>query len=290
MRHPRFAAARRAGFAVAPSLLLLASAAAPTTAPTTAPATASLDLGHGLTLDLVRVPAGRFVMGSPATEADRDVSEGPTHAVTIARPFYVGVCEVTQAQWVAAGFANQSQFQTAAGHDRLPCECVSWTDCQKFCVAVSKMTGRTVRLPSEAEWEYAARGGGAGTFGSAGDALSSKDATFNGTSPYGGAAAGPYLQRPTPVGSYAANGFGLRDTIGNVSEWCQDVYHDSYAGAPADGSAWEAGGDPELRVYRGGAYNNDASSCRCAVRFAAERKENRNATLGFRVVVEDAGK
>ncbi len=278
MRHPRPAWL---------SLVLMASAAAPATAPTTSPTTASLDVAPGVPMELVRVPAGSFTMGSPDGEAERDASEGPRHTVTFARPFWIGKFEVTQAQWVAAGFANQSQFKDAPGHDRLPCESVSWTDCQKFCAAVGKSTGRTVRLPSEAEWEYAARGGGAGTFGTAGDKLASTAANFNGTSPYGGAPAGPDRQHPTPGGSFPANGFGLCDTIGNVSEWCQDVYHDGYAGAPADGSAWEAGGDPELRVYRGGAYNNDASSCRSAVRFAAERRDNRNATLGFRVVVED---
>jgi formylglycine-generating enzyme required for sulfatase activity len=167
---------------------------------------------------------------------------------------------------------------------------VSWTDCQKFCDAANKATGRHFRLPSESEWEYAARGGGAGTFGSFGDKLASSQANFNGTAPFGGAPTGPDRQRPTPVGTFPANGFGLCDTAGNVSEWCEDVYHDSYAGAPADGSAWETGEKPTLRVYRGGAYNNDASSCRNAVRCAAEAGEVRNSTLGFRVVVDDDGK
>jgi formylglycine-generating enzyme required for sulfatase activity len=269
--------------AVAVALLSLVGAA-----PTTAPVTLSLDLGKGLTLELVRVPAGKFVMGSPPAEEERDDSEGPQHTVTIGKPFWIGKFEVTQAQWVGAGFANQSQFQAVPGHEALPCECVSWTDCQKFCDAAGKLTGRHLRLPSEAEWEYAARGGGTGVFGSAGDKLASTAANFNGNSPYGGAPAGPERQHPTPVGSFPANGFGLCDTVGNVSEWCQDVYHDSYAGAPTDGSAWVTGGEkPDLRVYRGGAYNNDASSCRSAVRYAAEQGDVRNSTLGFRVVADD---
>ena len=255
-------------------------------APTTAPSTLSLDLGKGITLELARVPAGTFVMGSPDAEEERDASEGPQHRVTFARPFYIGKFEVTQAQWVGAGFANQSQFKDARDHDRLPCECVSWTDCQKFCAAASKATGQRVRLPSEAEWEYAARGGGTGTFGSMGNRLASTAANFNGTSPYGGAPVGPDRQHTTPAGSFPPNGFGLCDTAGNVSEWCQDVYHDDYAAAPADGSAWQTGDKPTLRVYRGGAYNNDASSCRCAVRYAAEQGEVRNSTLGFRVAVD----
>jgi formylglycine-generating enzyme required for sulfatase activity len=273
---------------VATTIALLLAGAAPTTAPTTGPAALTLDLGHGLHLELVRVPAGRFVMGSPDAEGDRDPSEGPQHTVTIAKPFWIGRIEITQAQWVGVAGPNQSQFKNAPGHDTLPCECVSWTDCQKFCDAASKITGRHVRLPSEAEWEYAARGGSAGAFGvGSGNAISSDIANFNGTSPYGGAPPGPERKTTTPVGSFAPNRFGLCDAVGNVSEWCQDVYHDTYDGAPADGSAWEAGGNPELRVYRGGAYNNDASSCRSAVRFAAERGDVRNSTLGFRVVVDD---
>ncbi len=267
------------------SLLLIG--AAPTTAPSTSPATLSLDLGKGLKIELVRVPAGKFVMGSPAGEAERDESEGPQHTVTIGKPFWIGKFEVTQGQWVGAGFANQSQFKDAPDHDRLPCECVSWTDCQKFCEAATKATGHHFRLPSEAEWEYAARGGGAGTFGSFGDKLASSQANFNGASPFGGAPVGPERQRTTPVGSFVPNGFGLCDVAGNVSEWCQDAYNESYAGAPSDGSAWEIGDKPNLRVYRGGAYNNDGSSCRAAVRYAAEKGEVRNSTLGFRVVVDD---
>ena len=304
MRQPRLATARRAGLcstdAVRPApraaakrgwvAALALVAAAPTTAPATRPATLSLDLGHGVRLELVRVPAGRFAMGSPDAEGDRDASEGPVHPVTIARPFWIGRFEVTQAQWVGAGFANQSQFRDAADHDRLPCESVSWADCQKFCDAVSKATGRHVRLPSEAEWEYAARGGSAAPFGSIGSAIASSRANFNGNDPYGGAPPGPDRQHTTPAGTFAPNAFGLCDSVGNVSEWCQDVFHDDYTNAPGDGSAWETGGNPELRVYRGGAYNNDASNCRCAIRFAAERKDNRNSTLGFRVVVDDDGK
>ena len=275
---------RAAALLATAGLLATSVSAGPATAP--APQAMALDLGHGLALDLVRVPAGTFMMGSPDAEADRDPSEGPRHAVTIGKPFWIGRVEVTQAQWVAVAGANQSQFKDAADHDRLPCECVSWTDCQKFCAAATKLTGRPVRLPSEAEWEYAARGGTTTAFGIGGDRLSSTAANFNGTSPYGGAPPGPERGHPTVGGTFAPNGFGLCDTVGNVSEWCQDVYHDGYDGAPTDGSAWEAGDKPDVRVYRGGAYNNDASSCRSAVRFAAERGDVRNATLGFRVVVE----
>ena len=269
------------------AVLLALVSAGPATAPV--PRTLTLDLGKGLKIDLVRVPAGSFVMGSPDAETDRDPVEGPQHKVTIGHPFWVGKFEVTQAQWVGVAGPNQSQFQKLPDHDGLPCECVSWTDCQKFCDAASKATGRHFRLPSEAEWEYAARGGTTAAFGvGPGNALSSTRANFNGTAPYGDAPAGPQRDRTTAGGTFAPNAFGLCDTVGNVNEWCQDVYHDSYDGAPTDGSAWVVGGvKPNLRVYRGGAYNNDASSCRSAVRYASDAADTRNSTLGFRIVVDD---
>ncbi len=265
--------------------LLVLSGAVPTTQslqPTTDP-TLLLDLGQGQQLELVRIPAGTFTMGSPATEADRDDCEGPQHQVKIAHAFLMGKYEVTQAQYQAISGFNQALFK---GNDKCPEECVSWTDAINFCEVLSKKSGRKVRLPSEAEWEYADRAGTTTVFW-VGDDLSSTQANFNGRDPYGKGAKGPHRDKTTPVGSFPPNAFGLYDTIGNVSEWCQDVYHDSYAGAPTDGSPWEANGDPEIRVYRGGAFDNDANSCRSAMRFAAERRNNRNSRIGFRVVVEE---
>ncbi len=294
-QHPR--KTKRAGRAIgviciAAMGLALAAATPPASTPattlpatvpaTTLPATLSLDLPGNLKLDLVLIPAGSFIMGSPIGEADRDDSEGPRHRVKIARAFYMGKFEITQAQYQAVSGYNQAQFK---GDDNLPEECVSWTDAQGFCQALSRRSGKVVRLPSEAEWEYADRAGTKTVFWT-GDDLSSTQANFNGRGPYGKAPVGPHKDKTAPVGSYQPNAFGLYDTAGNVSEWCQDVFHDSYAGAPADGSAWETGGDPEIRVYRGGAYDNDAASCRSAMRLAAERKNNRNSRIGFRVVVE----
>jgi formylglycine-generating enzyme required for sulfatase activity len=241
-----------------------------------------LDLGNGQKLDLVLIPAGTFIMGSPANEAERDDSEGPRHRVKIGYEFYMGKFAVTQGQYQAISGFNQAYFK---GDDNLPEESVSWTDAQNFCDVLSKRSGRTVRLPSEAEWEYADRAGTKTVFWMGND-LSSTQASFNGRDPYGKGAVGPHLDKTAPVGSYPPNAFGLYDTVGNVSEWCQDIFHDSYKGAPTDGSAWETGGDPEIRVYRGGCYDNDAASCRSAMRFAAERKNNRNSRIGFRVVVE----
>jgi formylglycine-generating enzyme required for sulfatase activity len=253
-----------------------------TTQATTKPVTLTLDLGKNQKLDLVLIPAGSFIMGSPASETDHDDSESPRHRVKIARDFFMGKFEITQSQYQAVTSYNQAQFR---GDDNLPEECVSWTDAIGFCNAVSKSTGRKVRLPTEAEWEYADRAGTTTVFWMGND-LSSTQANFNGKGPYGKGAQGPQRNKTTPVGSFPPNGFGLYDTVGNVSEWCEDVFHDNYVGAPTDGSAWETGGDPEIRVYRGGAYDNDAASCRSAMRFAAERKNNRNSRIGFRVVVE----
>jgi formylglycine-generating enzyme required for sulfatase activity len=265
------------------TLLCLASAAGPTSKPADkAPSTLTLDIGKGQKLDLVLIPAGTFTMGSPDSETDRDASEGPQHEVKIAHAFYMGKYTVTQAQYQAVTGYNQSQFKDG---DNYPEESVSWTDAQNFCTELSKRTGKKVRLPTEAEWEYAARAGTKTVF-SVGDDLSSKQANFNGREPYGKGAKGEHKDKTTPVGSYPANPFGLYDMMGNVSQWCQDVFHDSYTNAPTDGSAWETGGDPEIRVYRGGAYDNDGSNCRSAIRYAAERKENRNSHIGFRVVVE----
>jgi formylglycine-generating enzyme required for sulfatase activity len=238
-------------------------------------------------LELVRIPAGSFVMGSPDTEADRDASEGPAHPVTISHDFFLGRYEVTQAQWMAVMGANQSRYPD---DPRRPAEQVSWGDCQKFCAELTRRTGRTVRLPTEAEWEYAARANTTTPF-NVGSTLSSTQANFNGEAPYGDAASGTYLNITTAVGSYKPNGFGLYDTIGNVCEWCQDTFHPSYEGAPTDGSAWMSGAEnPDLHVFRGGAYNNDGSNCRSAVRFAGP-SDMRAPTLGFRLAADvlDAG-
>ena len=258
-------------------------AAVPASEPASKPSsTLILDLGKDQKLELVLIPAGTFMMGSPATESERDDSEGPQHEVKIPHAFYMGKFIVTEAQYQAISGYNQSQFKDA---DNLPEECVSWTDAQNFCREASKRTGKKVRLPTEAEWEYAARAGTKTVFW-VGDDLSSSQANFNGRNPYGKGAKGTYKNKTTVVGSYPPNAFGLYDVMGNVSQWCQDVFHDSYTDAPADGSAWETGGDPEIRVYRGGAYDNDAASCRSAMRFAAERQNNRNSRIGFRVVVD----
>jgi formylglycine-generating enzyme required for sulfatase activity len=247
------------------------------------------DLGGGVTLEMVSVPGGTFVMGSPASEADRLDDEGPQHEVSVPG-FYAGKFEVTQAQWRAvAGMPkvrkkldpDPSYFRG----DQLPVEQVSWDDSVEFCARLSRKTGLSYRLPSEAEWEYACRGGTTTPFG-LGETITPDLVNYNGNYPYGAASKGPYRQKTVPVGSLGegVNGFGLYDMPGNVVEWCMDVRHYNYAGAPSDASAWTTGGDHSVRVVRGGSWVNVANASRSACRSGHE-PAYLDGTIGFRVVV-----
>jgi formylglycine-generating enzyme required for sulfatase activity len=247
--------------------------------PQTDPKRLTLNLGNGVMMELVLIPAGEFVMGSPESEEDHDPSESPQHKVTIKKPFYMGKYEVTQAQWMTVS-GNQSNFKG----DNLPAEQVSWGDCRKFCDTVSQRTGWHLRLPSEAEWEYACRAGTTTPF-DVGDVLNANQANMQ-PADESDKSAGPYRKKTLAVGSFAPNAFGLYDMHGNVGEWCEDVMHPNYENAPVDGSAWREGGNQESHVYRGGAYNNLAASCRSAMRFAETVPEIRTQTVGFRVVVD----
>jgi formylglycine-generating enzyme required for sulfatase activity len=223
---------------------------------------------------MVLIPAGTFMMGSPDIVGG---NEHPQHQVTM-RSFYMGKYEVTQAQYRAV-MGTKSGFKG----DNLPVD-VSWDDAVEFCRRLSQMTGREYRLPSEAEWEYACRAGTTTDF-AFGNSLSSEQANFDGTLSYRGAAKGVYRRKTTPVGSFQPNAWGLYDMHGNVEEWCQDWYHEGYNGAPADGSAWESGGEP-YRVLRGGGWNNDAYFLRSTarVRFVSGFYYEKYASAGFRVV------
>jgi formylglycine-generating enzyme required for sulfatase activity len=183
-------------------------------------------------IEMVLVPGGSFLMGSPENEPERYFDEGPQHRVTV-QSFYISKYEVTQAQWRAVMGGNPSSFKG----DDLPVETVSYWEAQEFCARLSRETGRGYRLPSEAEWEYAARGRTATPF-AFGSSLSSEQANFIGKFPYGGAPKKVIRNKTTPVGSFAPNAFKLHDMHGNVWEWCEDIYHHDYNGAPTDGSAW----------------------------------------------------
>ena len=230
--------------------------------------------------EMVTVPAGQFTMGSPKSEIDRDISEGPQRKVAVAS-FLLGKFEVTQGQWKKLmGGANPS-LNAACGDD-CPVDNVSWNDAQDFIKKLNERAGQaTYRLPSEAEWEYAARAGSTTPFHT-GATLSSDQANFDGSMAYSGTGKGLFRQSTQRVGSFPANAFGLHDMLGNVSEWTQDAWHENYEGAPADGTAWTAGGDPARRVLRGGSWYNYSRSLRCAARVNFS-KGNRQHSTGLRV-------
>jgi formylglycine-generating enzyme required for sulfatase activity len=237
-------------------------------------------LDDDVTLEMVAVAGGTYAMGSP--EGEGDSSERPQHRVAVPG-FYMGKYEVTQAQWRALMGTNPANFKG----DDLPVEGVSWNDAMQFCKRLTQMTGRPYRLPTEAEWEYAARAGTPTPF-AFGTTIIAELVNYNGTLPYRNAPVGADRESTIAVGSLGvANAFGLYDMHGNVAEWCSDNWHDSYGGpagnVPADGSAWAAGGDQKHRVARGGSWDNDGDYCRSALRIQFS-PGTRHFFLGFRVV------
>jgi formylglycine-generating enzyme required for sulfatase activity len=229
--------------------------------------------------EMVVIPAGRFLMGSPASEAGRSADEGPQRWVDVPR-FALGRFEVTQRQWEAVMGSNPSSFR-ACGPD-CPVENVSWNDAQEFVRRLSQRTGQNYRLPSEAEWEYAARAGSATAY-PWGERASRDHANYGADICCSGRAEGRDRWVETaPVGQFPANAFGLHDMHGNLWEWVQDVWHDNYAGAPSDGSAWMSGGDPARRVLRGGSWGFTPQNLRSAyrIRFAPDI---RDVDSGFRI-------
>jgi formylglycine-generating enzyme required for sulfatase activity len=228
--------------------------------------TINLDLGGGVTLPLTLVPAGKFVMGSPDSEKGRDKNEGPQHEVTISRPFYMSVTEVTQAQYEAVMGKNPSRFKGPTN----PVDSVSWDDAVLFCVKLSEKTGKAFRLPTEAEWEYACRAGSTTRF-SFGDS----DSVFGDYAWFGSNSGG----KTNPVGRKKPNAWGLYDMHGNVYEWCADWYGSYSSGASTDPQGAGSGGN---RVVRGGAWDyNDAGGFRCAYRINDD-PTHRGGRRGFR--------
>ena len=230
------------------------------------PAAKEIDLGGGVTMKLALIPAGKFMMGSPSGEANRS-GEEPQHEVTISKPFYMGVTEVTQAQYEAVMGTNPSNFKGATN----PVETVSWNDAAEFCKKLSEKTGKTLRLPTEAEWEYACRAGTktAFSFGDADTGLGDY-AWFNGNNG----------NTPRPVGQKKPNPWGLYDMHGNVWEWCADWYGDYPKGAATDPQGPASG---TYRVLRGGAWFISPDFCRSAYRFI--NYPDIRSSIGFRVVV-----
>jgi formylglycine-generating enzyme required for sulfatase activity len=254
---------------------------------------------NSIGMKLAPIPAGKFLMGSPPTEAERDPEE-LQHEVVITRPFYLGVHEVTQGQYERVMGRNPSFFsaKNGGGPDH-PVEQMQWKEAVAFCAQMSalpaeKEAGRVYRLPTEAEWEYACRAGTTTPF-HFGTALSSAQANYNGNYPYGGAARGPYLRRTAKVGSYPANAWGLHDMHGNVWEWCQDWYDPNYykhspkedPKGPEKGVLPTGFGADCFLVVRGGCWLDEACGCRSAYRHRLMPSDPYRWT-GFRVACDVA--
>jgi formylglycine-generating enzyme required for sulfatase activity len=236
---------------------------------------------------MVATPAGSFLMGSPADEPERNDDEGPQHQIRLAG-FFLGRTPITQAQWkVVAGWEKveldlNSDPANFKGPNR-PVERVNWLEAVEFCRRLRARTGRSYTLPSEAQWEYACRAGTTTPF-HCGATLTAELANYNASSTYGGGPKFTCRERTTDVGSFPANPWGLHDMHGNVWEWCMDTWHDSYVGAPEDGSAWRDQGAAEsaTRLLRGGSWYGIPRHSRSASRSWFE-PDIRSGDIGFRV-------
>ena len=250
--------------------------------------------------ELVLLPTGRFQMGSPEHERKVAMEAGsqpgwlarelPQHWVGIEKPIAMGRYPVTVGEWrvfvASTGWRPSGETDwDAPGFvqtDRHPVVGVNWFDAIRYVRWLSEATGKSYRLPSEAEWEYACRAGTKTAF-SFGDRITTDQANYDGNFTYNGGPRGEYRRGTTPVGTFPANPWGLFDMHGNVWEWVQDVVHDNYDGAPLDGSAWEEGGDQARRILRGGSWLYNPRYLRAALRngFSAALS---NDIVGFRIV------
>ena len=247
--------------------------------------------------EMVVIPAGRFTMGSPSTEVGRDGNEGPTRVVMIPKSFAVSKYEVTRSEFAAfvratnrpmtggcyiwngstvaldakKGWTDPGFGQT----DRDPVVCVSWDDAKSYVAWLSQRTGQQYRLLTESEWEYAARAGTTTTYYWGND-IGRGNANCNGCGTQWDG------KQTAPAGSFKANSFGLHDMLGNVYEWVEDCWHDSYAGAPTDGAAWTANCTSASRVLRGGSWVNFSFNARSANRIR-NSSDDRSYYNGFRV-------
>ena len=247
---------------------------------------------------LVVIPPGSFMMGSPEEEENRGDNEGPLHEVRIDYPLAVGMYSVTFDEWESCvsdgGCGGYEPWDAGWGRGNRPVINVSWEDVQSYMRWLSRRTGQVYRLLSESEWEYAARAGTETPFHT-GRTISTKQANYDGNFTYGTGAVGAfvgirsgyqdgqYREQTTPVGSFEPNRFGLYDVHGNVKEWVEDCWNESYDGAPSDGSAWESEDcDCDRRVLRGGSWNLPPQYLRSALR-SWSSAGLRNIYIGFRV-------
>ena len=242
----------------------------------------------GVTLEMVAIAGGTFMMGSPNHELERSSDESQ-HTVTVPT-FFMGQTPVTQAQWRSVSELPKVRMELQPdpsgfkGNDNYPVEQVSWDESVEFCLRLSNKTGREYRLPSEAEWEYACRAGTTTPF-HFGETIDAGLANYDGTAPvYGKGVNGPYRETTTPVREFPPSSWGLYDMHGNVWEWCQDDYESDYNAIPTDGSAYiNNKSENAFKVLRGGSWINAPEGCRSAYRLNSTRAR-RSLNLGFRVV------
>ena len=254
-------------------------------------------LSDDVSLILVQIPEGDFMMGSPDDELDRSDAEGPQHRVHVPS-FWMGQYPITQEEWrvVADDFSKVNQDLDPEPSyfkgNRHPVEQVSWYDAVEFCDRLSAQTDFTYRLPSEAEWEYACRAGTSTPF-YFGKTITTDLANYRGTDnedygwsgSYGDGPKGKYRETTTPVNQFEdSNQFGLCDMHGNVWEWCLDHWHDNYDNAPANGSTWIKGGNSDRRLTRGGSWSDYPRSCRSGSRRRLSPGDQ-IGNLGFRVIL-----
>jgi formylglycine-generating enzyme required for sulfatase activity len=258
-------------------------------------------LSKSVSIEMVSIPSGSFVMGASEDEQNSNADERPQHLVNVPA-FFMGKYPITQAQYEAVMGTNPSRFKDKPDSASRPVETVSWEDAQAFCKKLSELTGREYRLPSEAQWEYACRAmlsppaplpkgeGGKKIYPPFhfGETISTELANYNGEYVYGMGEKGEYRNQTTPVDYFeVANEFGLCDMHGNLWEWCEDDWHGNYEGAPTDGSAWidakNKEGNKTLHPLRGGSWIGFPGYCRSACRhddFLGVRANN----VGFRVI------
>ena len=232
--------------------------------------TISIPVKNGISIDMVKVEAGTFMMGATSEMKKPYTDEKPVHQVTLTNDYYMGKYEVTQALWQAVMGSNPSKFKSR----NLPVEQVSWDDCQEFINKLNSITGRRFRLPTEAEWEYAARGG-----------KKSKGYQYSGSSKMSEVAwyTANSGSKTHPVGKKQANELGLYDMTGNVLEWCQDWYGSYVSSSQTNPTGAFSG---FFRVFRGGSWYGNAGNCRSSCR-DSYNPDNRNFDLGLRLVLSE---
>ena len=243
------------------------------------------ELADGISITMIQIPAGEFLMGSPHSKNDSLAGGGPCHLVVLDK-FFLGQTQVTQEQWrVVAGwpivnFSLDPEPSRFRGRNR-PVEQVSWHEALEFCQRLRQRSLRPYVLPSESQWEYTCRAGSTTSFGF-GETLASDIANYSGNISYESGPKGIYREQTTDVKTFPANSWGLYDMHGNVSEWCLHEWHDRYEGAPTYGSAWSSPDDHPKKLLRGGSWANCPGDCSSFTRHSDDPK-GISCLSGFRI-------